>query len=599
MNQYAKNLASLRQFMQNEGIGAYIIPSGDPHLSEYPPEHWKTIAWFSGFTGSAGTLVVTENFAGLWTDSRYFLQAENQLKDTGIELVKLKIAHTPEYIEWLTENLPAGSSVGVDGQLISYDLAKQINQSFAQKEQVLKNNLDLISDIWKNRPELPASKAFVHELNFAGISAKEKLNLVQQEMKSRGSIYHLVSSLDDIAWLLNIRGNDILYNPYVLSHLLIKPGQILLFAHPEKISGEVKSILSENGVELRPYTAINEELTKLTIPGKMLLSQQKVSTSIASCIPQYIQIEDNINPSTKMKACKNEIEIQNIQETMIADGIALVNCFRWIEENAPLGKLTEMSVSEQLEEYRLMNGSCVGPSFASIIGYKSNGAIVHYIPTADNCAKISGEGLLLIDSGGQYLGGTTDITRVLALGHPQKKEIRDYTLVLKGMIALSMAKFPYGTKGYQLEILARKPLWENGLNYGHGTGHGVGYFLGVHEGPQTIGSGASGQAMTLFEPGMVTSVEPGLYREGKYGVRCENLVLTVPDEETEFGNFLRFETLTLCPFEPELIDQQLLSPQELNWLTKYNHEVWNKLSPHLDKAGQAWLKRKTKVQEVQ
>lgn len=588
-----QKLDKLRSLMAQSDFDAYIIPGTDPHMGEYTPDYWQIRSWFSGFKGSAGTLVITSNFAGLWTDSRYFLQAESELKGSGIELVKLRVPHTPEYVDWIVKNLPVGSRVGVDGKMISGDSVKQLKSAFVQKQMELVTNEDLILPIWTDRPPFPLNPVSDYDLEYAGSSRIEKIDLVRSEMCRLGVTHHLITSLDDIAWLLNMRGTDIEYNPLFVSYVLIDSDTTILFINDAKISPELQEGLGNDGVTLCDYDQIEPTLAKLVKGNRLLLASGKVNQALLDAIKPAVIIIDGVNPTTLMKAIKNETEMGHLHQTMVYDGIALVNFFHWLEKNIGKETITEISASEKIQQFRSEQPVFMGLSFGTIAGYASHGAIVHYSPTPASDAELKPEGLFLLDSGGQYLSGTTDVTRTIALGTPNEEQQRDFTLALKGTIALSDAVFPYGTKGYQLDALARIALWKNGINFGHGTGHGVGFFLNVHEGPQGISPNAAGPASTLMEKGMVTSVEPAMYREGKHGIRTENLVVCVPYLENEFGSFLKFETLTLCPIDRNLIEVNLLEKTELSWLNSYHVMVYERLSPFLSKEVCDWLKVKT------
>lgn len=572
---------------------AYIIPGTDPHMGEYVPDYWQIRSWLSGFTGSAGTLVITSKFAGLWTDSRYFLQAESELSGSGIELVKLRVPHTPEHVDWIVKNLPVGSRIGVDGKMISIDAVKQIRSAFAPKQIELITNEDLISPIWTDRPPFPLDQVSGYDLEYAGCSRSEKIDMVRSEMSRLGVTHHLIASLDDIAWLLNLRGTDIEYNPLFVSYVSIDSDSTVLFINDAKINPELQEELMNDGVTLRPYEEIEQYLSTLVKGNRLLIAPGKINQALLDAILPAVTIVDGVNPTTLMKAVKNETEIGHLHQTMVYDGIALVRFFHWLEKNIGKEKITEISASDKLQSFRSEQPVFMGLSFGTIAGYASHGAIVHYNPTPESDVELKPEGLFLLDSGGQYLSGTTDVTRTVALGVPTLEQKRDFTLALKGTIALSDAVFPEGTKGFQLDALARIALWKNGINFGHGTGHGVGFFLNVHEGPQGISPNAAGPASTVMEKGMVTSVEPAMYREGKHGIRTENLVICIPHLENEFGSFLKFETLTLCPIDRTLIDVSLLDKAELSWLNNYHAMVYERISPYLAKEESKWLKAKT------
>jgi Xaa-Pro aminopeptidase len=587
-----EKLAELRSLMKEKGFSAYIIPSTDPHQSEYIPDHWKTREWFCGFTGSAGTIVVTEDFAGLWTDSRYFLQAEEQLKDSGIELVKLKVPHTPEYIDWLAEHLQPESTIGIDGEVFSQALVNQMNKKFTGKTLYINCSRDLPGQIWKERPAKSRNHVFEHETRYAGKSRLEKIELARKEMKETGQDYQLLTSLDDIAWLFNLRGSDVDYNPVFIAYALIGMQKATLFIDEEKIFGELKELLLSEGITLAPYAAINEHLSSLGLGDSIQYSAAKTSHHVFQNIPVHCRKTDDISIPTVLKACKDAEEVKQIRNAILKDGVALVKFFRWLEENLSKTEITEITVDEKLTAFRAEQPGYIGNSFPTIAGYKDHGAIIHYSATPETAYTLKPEGILLVDSGGQYIDGTTDITRTISLGKPTDEQITDYTLVLKGLIKLSMAYFPEGTKGFQLDALARFPLWQHGKNYAHGTGHGIGFFLNVHEGPQGI---SPNPAINYpLKAGMLQSNEPGFYPTGKYGIRLENLILVVPHIKTEYGNFLQFETLTLFPFEMDLIDLDSLTEEEKGWLNRYHYKVFQNLSPRLSKEENQWLLARTR-----
>ena len=589
-----EKLSALRALMQKNKIDAYVIPMTDPHMSEYVAPHWKVINWFSGFTGSAANIVVTKDFAGLWTDSRYFIQAEDQLKNSGIELVKLKIPHTPEYIAWLNKNLDTDSVVGFDGKVFSVGIAQAMQTTFERKNIQINAGFDFISEIWTDRPEIPAKEVFEHDIKYAGQSRIEKMNTVRKAMQERDIDYHLLSSLDDIAWLFNLRGSDISYNPLFISFALISQSEAYLFVDDKKLPIELKQILKNDVVTVKPYDEIYSLLTELEA-GKSILSQlSKTNYSLYKSIPNTCPLIDDINNTTVLKSVKNSTEVANIKETMVKDGVAMVKFLYWLEQTVGKEKITEVSAGEKLLTFRKEQEGFFGESFGIISGYKGHAAMPHYSATTESDVELKPEGIYLVDSGGQYFGGTTDITRTVTLGKLTREEKRDFTLALKGTIDLALVVFPHGTKGVQLDVIARKALWDNRMNYGHGTGHGVGFFLNVHEGPQTIGTSGTGNMATVLQPGMLTSDEPAFYREGKHGIRIENLILTVEDEENEFGKFLKFDTVTLCPIDTKPVDVNLLTKDELTWLNNYHKEVYEKLSVHLDKEHKNWLKEKTK-----
>jgi Xaa-Pro aminopeptidase len=596
MNKQAKRLAALRKAMKNAGLDACIVPITDPHLGEYVPGHWRVIEWLTGFTGSAGTVVVTRNFAGLWTDSRYFIQAEQQLAGTGFDLVRLRIPHTPEYIEWIADNLKRGSAIGVDGRVLSIGLLKQLEKAVAGKKITVNLNVDLVTELWTDRPPLPLSGAFGHPLKYCGVARADKISTVRERMKVLGADHHLLTSLDDIMWLLNIRGADVAYSPLLTCFSLITPTQVLLFISEEQIPPAMRREFDREGIVMLPYESAAAVVGKLPVGSRLLLNAVTTSAAIYNAVASGVEIIEDISVPTRLKAIKNATEIKNIRKTMISDGVALTKFFHWLESNLGRDSITEVSAARKLLEFRMEQEGCRGASFETISAWNEHAALPHYSPSEENETVLGDRGIYLLDSGGQYLGGTTDVTRCIAVGEPTPQQKRDFTLALKGTIRLAMVKFPLGTRGYQIEILARKALWDNGLNYGHGTGHGVGYFLNVHEGPQTIGTGASGDLKTILEPGMLTADEPAIYRAGEYGFRTENLLLCVADEQTDYGQFLRFETVTLCYIDRKLIDDGLLTGAERRWIDDYHERVRATLVPFLDREVAAWLTEKTKAQ---
>ncbi|MDO1528620.1 aminopeptidase P family protein [Fulvimonas sp. R45] len=586
-------LAALRHAMQQHGVAACIVPSADPHLSEYLPGHWQARAWLSGFDGSAGTLVVTAQHAGLWTDSRYFSQAEKQLDGSGFALMKLRVPHTPEHLLWLAERLHDGDVVAVAGDSLPLSAQRQMEAVFGERGARLRTDLDLPGAIWTDRPALPRAPVTEHPPAYAGATRADKLARLRAAMRRQGASHHLLSSLDDIAWLTNLRGSDVECNPVFLAHLLVPAeGGATLFAGRGKFDDALVARLAADGIAVADYAATSDALADLPADGALLYDPARVVAAVAAAIPARTKRVEAANPSTAFKAVKSADELDHIREVMRRDGAALAGAFREIEQQLAAGKpLTELDVHRLVHAARAAQPGFAGESFATIAGYQANGALPHYRATQASHSALKAEGLLLVDSGGQYLGGTTDITRVLALGPTTAEQRRDASLVMKGMIALSRARFPKGASGPQLDALARAPLWAAGCDYGHGTGHGVGYFLNVHEGPQSIRPPVAGGALVALEPGMVTSIEPGLYKPGRHGIRHENLAVVVEADRTEFGDFLAFETLTLCPFDRRALDLQLLGPDERAWLDDYHATVRAALAPLLKGADLAWLER--------
>lgn len=577
---------ALRAAFDREQIAAFIIPSTDPHLSEYVAPHWQSREWISGFTGSAGTVVVTRDKAGLWTDSRYFLQAAQQLEGSGIALYKEMLPETPSIPTFLSETLQPGEAVGIDGQVFSVEEALQLEKQLGKKNISVKSITDPMELIWTDRPAIPEGAAFVYAAEYAGKTCQEKLDAIRLEMKKADAEALLVSSLDEIAWALNIRGNDVHCNPVVVSYLIVGEQDAHFFIEPRKVTEELAAHLQASGVSVHDYKEIEAFLGTLQARN-ILLNPAKTNYAAYSAICPDCRIIEGVSPVTQLKAIRNNCEIAGIHAAMQRDGVALVKFLKWLEEAVPTGNETEISIDRKLHEFRAAQPLYMGESFDTIAGYKEHGAIVHYEATPETDVPLKPEGFLLLDSGAQYLDGTTDITRTIALGELTQEEKTDYTLILKGHIALAMAVFPEGTRGAQLDVLARMPIWQHHMNYLHGTGHGVGHFLNVHEGPQSI---RMNENPVTLRPGMVTSNEPGVYKAGSHGIRTENLVLTIPAGEGMFGNYLKFETITLCPICKKGIIPELLTAEEREWLDNYHQQVYEKLSPSLNEEEQEWLK---------
>jgi Xaa-Pro aminopeptidase len=592
-NPISTRLAALRAAMQQHDVAAVLVPTADPHLSEYLPEHWQARAWLCGFTGSAGTLIVTLDQAGLWTDSRYFSQAEHELAGTGVTLMKLRVPHTPEHLEWLQQQLHDGDVLAVAGDSVALTTQRQIERLLADTGASLRTDLDLPGEVWTDRPALPKAAVIAHDPAFASVSRADKLARVRKAMHKHGATHHLLSSLDDIAWLTNLRGSDVECNPVFLAHLLVQAEHCAtLFVNRGKLSDTLVAALAADGIGIADYLSATSTLHELGANDRLLLDSGRVVSSIAASIAPAVTRIEATNPSTAFKAVKNTDELEHIRDVMRRDGVALVRSFRRLEQRLAAGMtVTELDVDKVLHEERSAQPDWVGESFATIAGYQANGALPHYRATEESHSTLQAKGLLLIDSGGQYLGGTTDITRVLALGDTTAEQRRDATLVMKGMIGLSRARFPKGASGPQLDALARAPLWACGMDYGHGTGHGVGYFLNVHEGPHSVRPPVAGGALVPLQPGMISSIEPGLYKPGRYGIRHENLAVVIEAEQTEFGEFLGFETLTMCPFDRRALEPSLLNPEERAWLDDYHARVRAALSPLLEGVDLEWLNR--------
>ncbi len=592
MNSTINNrIAALRAHIAQEQIQAFIIPSTDPHLSEYVAPHWQSREWISGFTGSAGTVVVTAKDAGLWTDSRYFLQAARQLEGTCITLYKEMLPETPNIPEFLSAHLQEGDCVGIDGKMFSAEEVEHLQKELKKSGICIKSIADPMQLLWTDRPAMPLAPAFVYDTKYAGMSFTEKLPAVRQAMEAAGADSLLLSALDEIAWLLNIRGNDVHCNPVVVSYLLIEKDKVNYFVQPQKVTPELAEYFSANGISVHPYEEIGHYLNSFNAHS-ILMNPAKTNYAIYSAIRPGCLIINGASPVALLKAIRNKQEIAGIHAAMQRDGVALVKFLKWLDEAVPAGKETEISVDKKLHTFRAAQPLYMGESFDTIAGYKEHGAIVHYEATPETDVTLKSEGFLLLDSGAQYLDGTTDITRTIALGPLTEEEKTDYTLILKGHIALAMAVFPEGTRGAQLDVLARMPIWKERMNYLHGTGHGVGHFLNVHEGPQSIRMNENPVAL---QPGMVTSNEPGVYKAGSHGIRTENLVLTVPAGEGMFGKYLKFETLTLCPICRKGIIKELLTAEEIGWLNDYHRTVYEKLSPDLNNDEREWLKEACKA----
>lgn len=584
----SERIHALRMWFK-PNIQAFIIPSTDPHLSEYVAPHWKSREWISGFTGSAGTVVITEKKAGLWTDSRYFLQAAEQLQGSGIDLYKEMLPDTPSITEFLSTQLKPGEAVGIDGKMFSVEQVEYMQTELSSSNLQIIFCPDLMQEIWTNRPPMPESPAFVYNIEYAGKSCTEKIASIRTELKKKGAESVMLSALDEIAWTLNLRGNDVHCNPVVISYLLITEDSTILFIAPEKVTEEVRNYLKEQKVEIRNYAETEIYLSDLKSTS-ILMNPAKTNYAIFSSVNPKCRIIRGEAPVALLKAVRNNQEIAGVHAAMQRDGVALVRFLKWLESAVPSGIETELSIDRKLHEFRAAQNLYVGESFDTIAGYKEHGAIVHYSATEESNATLQPKGFLLLDSGAQYMDGTTDITRTIALGELTEEEKTDYTLVLKGHIALAMAVFPAGTRGAQLDVLARMPLWSHKMNFLHGTGHGVGHFLSVHEGPQSI---RMNENPVVLQPGMVTSNEPGVYKGGSHGIRIENLTLVCKAGEGLFGEYLRFETITLCPICKKGIIKELLTAEETDWLNDYHWQVYEKLSPGLNEEEKIWLKKAT------
>ena len=586
-----ERIHALRMTFRPNNIKAFIIPSTDPHLSEYVAPYWMSREWISGFTGSAGTAVILMDKAGLSTDSRYFLQAEKELEGSGITLYKEMLPETPSITKFLCQNLKPGESVSIDGKMFSVQQVEQMKEDLAPYQ--LQVNLfgDPLKNIWKDRPSMPDAPAFIYDVKYAGKSCGEKVAAIRTELKKKGIFALFLSSLDEIAWTLNLRGSDVHCNPVIVSYLLVTQDEVVYFISPEKITQEVNEYLQEQQVSLRKYDEAESFLNSFT-GENILIDPKKTNYAIYSAINPACKVVRGESPVTLLKAIRNEQEIAGIHHAMQRDGVALVKFLKWLEASVLSGKETELSVDRKLHEFRAAQPLYMGESFDTIAGYKEHGAIVHYSATEESDVTLQSKGFLLLDSGAQYLDGTTDITRTIALGELTEEEKTDYTLILKGHIALAMAKFPAGTRGAQLDVLARMPIWSHGMNFLHGTGHGVGHFLSVHEGPQSI---RMNENPIVLQPGMVTSNEPGVYKAGSHGIRTENLTLVCKDKEGMFGEYFKFETITLCPICKKGIIKEMLTAEEVKWFNDYHQTVYKKLSPSLNEEEKKWLLEATKA----
>ena len=592
-------ITQLREVLAQRGVHALLVPSSDPHLSEYLPEYWQGREWLSGFTGSMATLVVAADRAALFADSRYWVQAEAELAGTGIELVKIATGASADHLDWLARNTPKGGTVAVDGQVLGLAAAKALQQALEAASVSLRTDIDVLNDIWPERPALPAQPVYEHLAPHAPTPRADKLANVRRAIASRGASHHFISTVDDIAWLTNLRGSDVTYNPVFLAHLLLDLTGGTLFVGDAKISPALAAVLKADGIVLAPYAQAGAALGKLGATQTLLVDPKRITHGLRAQVGAACAVVEAINPSTLLKSRKTAAEAAFVRAAMVEDGAAMCEFYAWFEAAMARGEaITELTIDERLSAARARRPGFVGLSFSTIAGFNANGAMPHYRATDESHAVIAGDGLLLIDSGGQSLGGTTDITRVWPIGNVSAAMKRDYTLVLKGTMNLSRARFPRGTLSPMLDSLARAPLWAEGIEFGHGTGHGVGYFLNVHEGPQSISKAVAEPHMAM-EPGMITSIEPGVYRAQQWGVRIENLVLNVPAtsvmaaENGGFGEFLEFETLTLCPIDTRCIAMNLMRADEIAWLNGYHATVRERLAPQLSGEARAWLNTRT------
>ena len=587
-------LAAIRQVMNREGVDALLVPSADPHLSEYLPEYWQGRQWLSGFQGSVGTLIVTPEFAGLWADSRYWEQAEKELAGSSIQLMKLQPGK-PGPLDWLAEQVPEGGAVAVDGAVMALASARQLAERLTARNARLLTKNDLLAQVWNDRPELPGNPVYQHLPPEATVSRAEKLARLRQTLRERGADWHFIATLDDIAWLFNLRGSDVSYNPVFVSFALVGQEKAILFVAPSKLDASLCKALEADGIEVRDYTAIHAALAEVPGGDSLLIDAARVTQGLIDNLSSEVRLVEGINPTTLAKSQKSTQDLDHIRNAMEQDGAALCEFFAWLEVALGRESVTELTIDEQLSAARARRPGFVSLSFSTIAAFNANGAMPHYRATEASHARIEGDGLLLIDSGGQYLGGTTDITRMVPIGIPSLEQKQDCTRVLKGVIALSRARFPRGILSPLLDAIARAPIWADQVDYGHGTGHGVGYFMNVHEGPQVIAYQAATAPQTAMQAGMITSIEPGTYRPGQWGVRIENLVFNREAGSSKFGDFLEFETLTLCPIDTRCLLSEQLSEQERSWLNGYHQLVRERLAPLLDGAALQWLRARTQA----
>lgn len=587
-----ERITALREAMIQHKIDAYIIPTSDPHMSEYPADCWKYREWISGFTGSAGTVVVTANKAGLWTDSRYFLQAASQLEGSGIELYKMMLPETPSISDFLKHELKPGDTVGLNGETYSITEAQALERTLAEKEILLNTNAPLIDSLWKERPAIPDAPMFEMPIELSGKSVEDKLIEINQMLHKAGADCTILSALDEVAWTFNIRGTDVTYNPVVISYAFISEKESVLFVNPKKLPTEIAEHLQKEGVTLADYGMLTTYLSRLPERTRVFIDGKRTNVAIYNALPKSSILIEGISPANHLKSIKNETEIKGFRNAVLKDGIAMTRFYFWLEKSLKAGeKVTELSAAAKLTALRAELPQYVMDSFASISSYGPHGAIVHYSPTPETDVELKTDSLYLLDSGAQYLDGTTDITRTIALCDvPTEQMKKDFTRALKGTIGIAKCKFPAGIRGCLIDAFARKALWDAGINYLHGTCHGIGHCLNVHEGPQSI---RMEENPVILEPGMVMSDEPAMYRPGEYGIRTENMVLIREDSETEFGKFLGFETLTLCYIDTKLVIPSMLSVREHAWLNKYHQMVYDLISPHLNEEEKAWLKEKT------
>ena len=591
-----QRIENIRDLMKEKNIYAYIVPSSDYHQSEYVGDYFKSREFMSGFTGSAGTLIISMDEAGLWTDGRYFIQAENELKDSGIKLFKMGEEGVPTIEEYLLEKLPKNSTLGFDGRVMSVKEGQSLANKLAFKGINIEYKYDLVNDIWEDRCSLPTEKAFLLGTEYSGESFSDKLSRIRAVMKEKKATTHILASLDDIAWLFNIRGRDVKSNPVVLSYAVISIDSVYLFIDKNKIGEDIRAELSKENVQIKGYEEVYEFIKNIDENEVVLIDTSKVNYAIYNNIPSNVQKIEERNPSILFKSIKNEIELKNIRNSHIKDGVAFTKFMYWLKNNIGKIEITEISATQKLEEFRREQDKFIEPSFSTIAAYKDHAAMMHYSATEESNYKLEPRDLFLVDSGGQYFDGTTDITRTIALGPIPKNVRRDFTNVVRGMIRLSKAKFLYGCRGYNLDILARGPLWEEGIDYKCGTGHGIGFVLNVHEGPNGFRWKVREDIddTCILEEGMVTTNEPGVYVENSHGIRIENEIVVRKAEKNEYGQFMDFEVITFAPIDLDAIDESLMLKDEKVYLNNYHKQVYDKISPYLNEEEKQWLKTYTR-----
>lgn len=583
----------LQKLMKENDIQAYIIPTDDFHSSEYVGDYFKCREYMSGFTGSAGTLVVLEESAYLWTDGRYFLQADKQLEKTGIVLMKSGQSDVPIIEEFLKRELKEGDTIGFDGRTISKNFADKLLERIKEKNIKINGTVDLVNIIWKNRPEISKEQVWQLDIKYAGISRKEKMKKIREKMKEAGADVFIDAALDEIAWLLNLRGNDIAYTPVFLSYMIIREDRAILCIHREVISEKIEDELKEDGIAIAEYEEIYKLADEISDKEKVLYDSGSINYNLYNSINKNATIINRESPIALMKAMKNPVEVENIKKAHIKDGVAMCKFIYWLKKNVPLGNVSEISAAEKLVEFRAQMDGFLDQSFAPIFGYGEHGAIIHYSATEETNVVMKDKGLCLIDTGAHYYDGTTDVTRTVVLGELTKEEKEAFTIVLKGNLNLANTTFVYGTTGANIDCVARRPLWEKGMDFNHGTGHGVGYILGVHEGPQNISKNS--KSKTKLEEGMIVSDEPGFYKEGKFGIRHENLLMCKKGIKNEYGQFMVFDVLTMVPFDSDGIDLSLMNEDEVDYLNNYHKKVYENISPYLNEEEKKWLKNSTKM----